>query len=127
MAVEDRPTGLKTRVIAHQQHVVRIDRERRGPLGAADAERLAASLLSALPGADAVLVGDYAKGVVSQGLLEALKAECRQRAIWLSVDRSRSTASTWRAFAGDAESEERSERRARGRRARGDPLADGPL
>ena len=43
-------------------------------------------LLPALPEADAVLVGDYGKGAVSQPLLEALRRECRPRGIWLSVD-----------------------------------------
>lgn len=86
LAVADRPTGLKTRVIAHHQHVVRIDRERRGRLGEADAERLLRAIRKALPGADAVLVGDYAKGVVSQDLVEALKSECRRAGVWLSVD-----------------------------------------
>jgi D-glycero-beta-D-manno-heptose-7-phosphate kinase len=33
-----------------------------------------------------VLIGDYAKGVVTQDLLESLKKEARQRAVWLSVD-----------------------------------------
>lgn len=86
VSVSDRPTGLKTRVIAHQQHVVRIDRERRGPLSGRDSERLLEAIRNSLSGADAVLVGDYAKGVVSQPLLESLKIECRQAGIWLSVD-----------------------------------------
>lgn len=85
-AVGDRPTGLKTRVIAHQQHVVRIDRERRAPLTPPAAERLIDRIVKALPGVDAVVVGDYAKGVVSQDLLDRLKKECRTRAVWLSED-----------------------------------------
>ncbi|MBL9135771.1 MAG: carbohydrate kinase [Verrucomicrobiales bacterium] len=85
-AVEDRPTGLKTRVIAHQQHVVRIDRERRAPLAPQAAERLMTRIVRALSGVDAVVVGDYAKGVVNQDLLDRLKKECRARAVWLSED-----------------------------------------
>lgn len=84
--VADRPTALKTRVIAHQQHVVRIDRERKGLLADGDVARLVKAIRKALPNADAVVVGDYAKGVVTQGLLEALKADCRQAGVWLSVD-----------------------------------------
>ncbi len=86
VVVRDRPTGLKTRVIAHHQHVVRIDRERRGSLEPRDARRLTDLAMKALKQADAVLIGDYAKGVVTQDLLESLKKEARQRAVWLSVD-----------------------------------------
>lgn len=86
LAVADRPTGLKTRVIASQQHVVRIDRERRGPLPEPMAARLVALVVAALDGADAVLVGDYGKGVVSQELLDVLRRECRARGVWMSLD-----------------------------------------
>lgn len=86
LTVRDRPTGLKTRVIAQQQHVVRIDRERRGPLAAGDLARLLDVLVRVLPGVDAVLVADYAKGVVGPELLDALRRECRARGVWLSAD-----------------------------------------
>ena len=86
VSVSDRPTGLKTRVIAQHQHVVRIDRERKGALCERDAERVLKLIRAALPGADAVLVGDYAKGLVNQELLTALKMECRRSGVWLSVD-----------------------------------------
>ena len=36
--------------------------------------------------ADAVIIGDYGKGVVTQPLLNGLKALCRERGVWLSVD-----------------------------------------
>jgi D-beta-D-heptose 7-phosphate kinase/D-beta-D-heptose 1-phosphate adenosyltransferase len=36
--------------------------------------------------ADAVIVGDYGKGVVTQSLLNGVKALCRERGVWLSVD-----------------------------------------
>jgi len=58
-----RPTSVKTRIVAHQQQVVRIDRETRD-----------------------VIVGDYGKGVVTQPLLNELKALCRARGVWLSFD-----------------------------------------
>ncbi len=86
VSVADRPTGLKTRVIAGQQHVVRIDRERCGPVSAGARARLHEAILQALPGADAVLVGDYGKGVVDKELLAVLRTECRARGIWLSAD-----------------------------------------
>jgi D-beta-D-heptose 7-phosphate kinase/D-beta-D-heptose 1-phosphate adenosyltransferase len=39
-----------------------------------------------LPRAAAVIVGDYGKGVVTQPLLNELKALCRERGVWLSLD-----------------------------------------
>jgi D-beta-D-heptose 7-phosphate kinase/D-beta-D-heptose 1-phosphate adenosyltransferase len=39
-----------------------------------------------LAGADGVIVGDYGKGVVTQGLLDGLKERCRARGVWLSLD-----------------------------------------
>ena len=81
-----RRTSLKTRVIAHQQQVVRFDRETQGELDERTAARLATVVESGLDRAEAVIVGDYGKGVVTQGILDCLKRSCRERGIWLSVD-----------------------------------------
>lgn len=81
-----RATTLKTRIVAHQQQVVRIDRETRDGLNEALTRRLLAALEKQLPRADAVIVGDYGKGVVTQSLLNPIKELCRERGIWLSLD-----------------------------------------
>lgn len=83
-----RTTGVKTRVIAHHQHVVRLDRERVEGLSPAASEQLLESTRAILTTdrVDAVIVGDYAKGVVSQPLIAELQRECRARGIWLSLD-----------------------------------------
>ncbi len=81
-----RPTSIKTRIIANRQQVVRVDREAPTDLGAAASETLLASLKRRLSAADAVIVGDYGKGVVTQWLLDRLRDECRQRGLWLSLD-----------------------------------------
>lgn len=81
-----RPTSIKTRIVAHQQQVVRVDRESRGPLDANTTGQLLDSIEHRLKGADAVIVGDYGKGVVTQGLLDELKDLCRKRGVWLSLD-----------------------------------------
>ena len=82
----DRPTSIKTRIVAHQQQVVRVDREARGDCEPASTRRLIASLEPSVLYADAVIVGDYGKGVVTQQLLDELKGICRARGIWLSLD-----------------------------------------
>jgi len=82
----DRPTSVKTRIIAHQQQVVRIDRETRAELDEGATRRLLEIVAKTIPPADAVIVGDYGKGVVTQPLLDELKKICRARGIWLSLD-----------------------------------------
>ena len=81
-----RHTSIKTRIVAHQQQVVRIDRETRGPLDSGGTDRLLEAFKARLSKADAVIVGDYGKGVVTQPLLNKIKTLCRQRGVWLSLD-----------------------------------------
>jgi len=81
-----RHTSVKTRIVAHQQQVVRIDRETRDGLDARLTGRLLAEIKSKLPRTDAVIVGDYGKGVVTQPLLNEIKLLCRARGVWLSLD-----------------------------------------
>lgn len=81
-----RSTTIKTRIIAHQQQVVRVDRETRGELDGAAVRHLLRSIDAALETTDAVILGDYGKGVVTQELLDGLKSRCRARAVWLSLD-----------------------------------------
>lgn len=86
ISTPSRMTSIKTRIVAHQQQVVRIDRENRDGLDSALTKRLLARLRSALSTADAVIVGDYGKGVVTQALLDGLRETCRARGVWLSLD-----------------------------------------
>jgi len=86
VACETRPTSMKTRIVAHQQQVVRIDRENRDGLDEKLTRRMLGLLLKQLPRAAAVIVGDYGKGVVTQPLLNELKSLCRDHGVWLSLD-----------------------------------------
>ena len=81
-----RPTSRKTRIIAGQQQIVRLDREDTAPVGERTRQRLLAAISERLEGAGAVIVGDYGKGLISQSLLDELKVRCRERGIWLSLD-----------------------------------------
>jgi D-beta-D-heptose 7-phosphate kinase/D-beta-D-heptose 1-phosphate adenosyltransferase len=81
-----RHTSIKTRIVAHQQQVVRIDRETRDGLNGKLTGSLIAEIKLKLSSADAVIVGDYGKGVVTQPLLNEIKALCRERGVWLSLD-----------------------------------------
>jgi D-glycero-beta-D-manno-heptose-7-phosphate kinase len=81
-----RLTSIKTRIIAHQQQVVRVDRENSAPLENGSSRRLLRELEHQLPQAGAVIIGDYGKGVVTQPLLDEVKRLCRDRGVWLSLD-----------------------------------------
>jgi rfaE bifunctional protein kinase chain/domain len=81
-----RPTSVKTRIVAHKQQVVRIDRETRDGLDTSLTRRLSAALQSKIKESAAVIVGDYGKGVVTQPLLDELKRLCHENGVWLSLD-----------------------------------------
>jgi len=76
----DRPTTRKSRVVAHQQQVVRFDHEKRERLSAAAERRLAAAVSTAAASADVIVVSDYAKGVITPRVMNAVRAgAARQR------------------------------------------------
>ena len=86
LAEASRMTTRKSRVIAHQQQVVRIDRETKSTADARTTRRLLAAVEKEIDGARAIIVGDYSKGVVTQELLAGLRELCVPLGIWLSVD-----------------------------------------
>lgn len=63
------PTVLKTRVVAHSQQIVRVDREDLSPLPVAVNARLAQYVAAVLPAVDAVIISDYGKGVIDKTVL----------------------------------------------------------
>jgi len=81
-----RPTIVKTRIVAHTQQVVRIDRESRDGIDGKVSRRLCGALESMIAHSAGVIIGDYGKGVVTQPLLEQIKTLCRKRGLWLSFD-----------------------------------------
>jgi rfaE bifunctional protein kinase chain/domain len=64
-----RPTTTKTRIIAHNQMVVRADRERQAPVNEEIAKAIIDLMRQALKDADALIVSDYDKGVVTPSIL----------------------------------------------------------
>ncbi|GAC1432798.1 MAG: hypothetical protein NVSMB5_26630 [Candidatus Velthaea sp.] len=70
----DRPTTRKTRVVAHNQQVVRADWESTVPLSAADRASAIECVVAAIRDADAVVLSDYAKGFLSREIVEAALA-----------------------------------------------------
>jgi D-beta-D-heptose 7-phosphate kinase/D-beta-D-heptose 1-phosphate adenosyltransferase len=81
-----RPTTVKTRIIAHQQQIVRADREQSEPIPRALEDELLRRFRKALPQAHALVVSDYQKGVVTPRVMRALVAGARRRRLPLLVD-----------------------------------------
>jgi D-beta-D-heptose 7-phosphate kinase/D-beta-D-heptose 1-phosphate adenosyltransferase len=81
-----RPTICKMRVIAGTQQVVRLDDEVAAPADAQEAAALLAALHAALPGAAALVLSDYAKGVLTPAVAAAAIAAARGAGIPVLAD-----------------------------------------
>lgn len=68
----DRPTTIKTRVIAHSQQVVRFDREKAEPISQDDARKILQFARKKIREADAIIVEDYGKGMIEPFLVHPL-------------------------------------------------------
>lgn len=87
LRVKDRPTMVKTRVVAHNQQVVRFDREKRLPLGEKVRKKIEGFLDANLDRFDAIVISDYAKGLISEELMDFLRRRLEKGpAIPLIVD-----------------------------------------
>ncbi len=75
----DRPTTLKTRILAHQQQVVRVDREQRTPISVELQNQLAGQFLEIVDSVDGVIISDYSKGTLTPSLLAKILPEARKR------------------------------------------------
>ena len=81
-----RPTTLKTRIIAHSQQVVRADRESRASISAEIEEQIVSSFREHLAQADAVVVSDYNKGLLTARVLRPALDEARALGLIVCLD-----------------------------------------
>ena len=85
----NRKTTTKTRIIAHDQQMLRIDNETRDALGGNLVQLLCDTLTASVKDkgkVDAIIVSDYAKGIISERVMRFLIVFCRTHHIFLSVD-----------------------------------------
>lgn len=83
---EERPTILKTRVIAHHQQVVRIDREDPRDFPAKDMARIKDYLKNNIKSFDGVIIEDYGKGVITAELLKTVVPMAKRHGKIVAVD-----------------------------------------
>jgi len=82
----NRKTTTKTRIIGHDQQMIRIDNETRDSLGNQLIVDLCSMIEEDANNIDAIIVSDYAKGIISERLMRFLMSLCRNKGIFLSVD-----------------------------------------
>lgn len=81
-----RSTTAKTRVIAHNQHVVRIDKENTAYIDAETEKLLIKRFEENLDAIDAVILQDYNKGVLTPAIIENVISLANSRNILVTVD-----------------------------------------
>ncbi len=69
---ETRPTTLKTRIIAHQQQIVRIDKEEHSDISEELENQVLEIVKYHLPEVDAIIIEDYNKGLLTKQLIESI-------------------------------------------------------
>ncbi|MBE9531362.1 MAG: D-glycero-beta-D-manno-heptose-7-phosphate kinase [Proteobacteria bacterium] len=87
IVVDDvRPTTIKTRVIAHNQQVVRFDREAKFKINGSVLKKVVADIKKSISSVDAVIISDYAKGLISKDLVEEIVIQAKRYGIPIAVD-----------------------------------------
>jgi len=81
-----RQTTSKTRVIAHNQQVVRADREHRHALAHDIEAKVREGFMSMIDEVAAVIISDYGKGVITPSLLETVIDICNKKDKFVAVD-----------------------------------------
>ncbi len=69
---KERPTTTKTRVIAHNQHIVRIDKEDLKPINSKIENKIIDEVKKNIKNIDAIILEDYNKGVLTPRLIEEI-------------------------------------------------------
>lgn len=83
---QDRPTTTKTRILSQSQQMLRADREERHPISPTAEAELLQYVQQHMKNLHACVLSDYAKGVLTDTLLQSLIALCRKANIPIIVD-----------------------------------------
>ncbi len=81
-----RPTTTKTRVIAQNQHVVRIDKESKDYINKELEAKLLAFISSVISDSDGIILQDYNKGVLTDNLIKSVIELATEHDKIISVD-----------------------------------------
>ena len=95
MIFPDFPTIVKTRIIARQQQVVRVDRERVSTLSPDQVAEAATIIRSKLAGIDSIIFEDYGKGFVAAELVAQVAREAKGAGKIVAADPNPRNAIDW--------------------------------
>jgi D-beta-D-heptose 7-phosphate kinase/D-beta-D-heptose 1-phosphate adenosyltransferase len=83
---KNRPTTLKTRIVAHGQQMVRFDKENRKPIPQSSINKILEYVKSLRKKIGAIVISDYNKGVVSKELVQGIKNIIKDSNIFICLD-----------------------------------------
>lgn len=86
VTTSERPTTHKLRVVARTQQIVRVDVESRDKLAAESEAKLVAQVKASADSAHAIVISDYAKGVVTPAVVTTCVEIAHARGIPVVVD-----------------------------------------
>jgi len=86
----ERHTTVKTRIVAHNQQVVRFDRETQRDISSEYTKKILQYVSSLADQINVIVVSDYHKGVITQELLQGIREVTASRNIRVCVDPKRS-------------------------------------
>ena len=84
--IQGRPTTVKTRIIAHSQQMARIDQETESNLSEEDEAKILKKILPLIEECQAVIISDYAKGLLSDALLRRVIDTSNDKKVDVFVD-----------------------------------------
>lgn len=84
--VSNRPTTVKTRVIAHNQQVVRFDREDSKYVEGRILKGIVNYIDSIILQHDAIIISDYKKGMISSMLIKSILDNSKAKKMFIAVD-----------------------------------------
>ncbi len=82
----DRPTITKTRIIAHSQQVVRVDKEDNRPIDPIFQSQIIAKIEANIASIDGIILSDYGKGLLSDNLVQSLIQLARHHKKIIAID-----------------------------------------
>lgn len=84
--LDNRQTTIKTRIVAHNQHVARIDQETTEALSELEANSCFDKIVKQLEDVSIVIISDYAKGLLTEQLLARLIKTCSKKNKKILID-----------------------------------------